>query len=84
MEIKVIKDEKDLLEVEINNLTIVEILRIYLNKNGAKLAVWKRNHPSEAPILHVEGDNPKKMVKDAVIAIEKEIDAAVSEFKKLK
>ncbi len=84
MEIKIIKEEKSLLELEISNLTIAEVLRVYLNENGAKLAVWKQNHPSESPILHVEGDNPKKLIKDAIISIEKEVDSAVSEFKKLK
>jgi len=84
MEIKIIKDEKNLLELKIDSLTIVELLRVYLNENGAKLAVWKRDHPSEDPLLHVEADNPKKLVKDAISAIEKEIDSAVSEFKKLK
>ncbi len=84
MEIKVLKDEKNILEVEIDNLTIVELLRVYLNNNGAKLAVWKRDHPSENPRLHIEGENPKKLLKDAISDIEKEIDEAVSEFKKLK
>ncbi len=84
MEIKIIKDEKNELDIEVGSLTIVEVLRVYLNKQGAKLAAWKRDHPTKNPILHIEGDNPKKLLKGAIATLEKEIDNAVDEFKKLK
>ena len=84
MEVKILKEEKDSLDIEIGNLTIVEILRIYLNKQGAKMAAWKRDHPTKNPILHIEGDNPKKLLKGAILNLEKEIDKVVEEFKKLK
>ena len=50
MEITVLRDEKQILEVEIDNLTVAEVLRMYLNDEGAKLAVWKRDHPSKNPV----------------------------------
>jgi len=84
MEIKVIKDEKNVLEIELSNLTIAEVLRVYLNKEGAKLAAWKKEHQTKNPVLHVEADNPKKLLKAAIKALEKEIDRTVDEFKKLK
>jgi len=84
MEIKVLKQDKTEMDVEIDSLTIAEVLRVYLNKEGAKLAVWKREHPSKNPILHIEGDNPKKLLQKAIASIEKEVDKAVNEFKKLK
>ena len=84
MEIKILKDEKNELDIELNSLTIVEVLRVYLNKQGAKLAAWRRDHPTKNPILHIEGDNPKKLLKNAIAALEKEIDSTVDEFKKLK
>ncbi len=84
MEIKVLKDEKNVLDVEISSLTIAEVLRVYLNKQGAKLAAWKKEHQTSNPVLHIEADNPRKMLKDAIKALEKEIDNAVDEFKKLK
>ncbi|MBU3924182.1 MAG: hypothetical protein KJ592_04650 [Nanoarchaeota archaeon] len=84
MEIKILKDEKNELDVEISSLTIVEILRVYLNKEGAKLAVWKRDHPTKNPVLHIEGDHPKKILKATIATLEKEIDTAVTDFKKLK
>lgn len=84
MEIKILNDEKDSLDVELSNLTIAELLRVYLNENGAKLAVWKRDHPSKNPVLHIEGSNPKKILKDTISNLENEIDSLVDEFKKLK
>jgi DNA-directed RNA polymerase subunit L len=84
MEIKIIKEEKGLLDVEISNLTIAEVLRVYANKQGAKLAAWKKEHQTSNPVLHIEADNPKKLLKDAIKTLEKEIDNTVTEFKKLK
>ncbi len=84
MEVKILKDEKNELDVEISSLTIAEVLRVYLNKEGAKLAVWKREHPTKNPILHIEGDSPKKLLKKAIATLEKEIDKVVDEFKKSK
>ncbi len=84
MEIKIIKEEKESLDVEISNLTVVELLRAYLNKQDVKLAVWEREHPNKNPVLHIEASNPKSVLKKALSAIEKDIDSVVDEFKKLK
>ncbi|MCD4770990.1 hypothetical protein K8R30_01070 [archaeon] len=84
MEIKVLKDEKNELDIEIPSLTIAEVLRVYLNKEGAKLAAWKKAHQTSNPVLHIEADNPKKLLKNAIKALEKEIDTTVADFKKLK
>jgi DNA-directed RNA polymerase subunit L len=84
MEIKILKDEKNELDVEISSLTIAEVLRVYLNKEGAKLAAWKKDHQTSNPVLHIEADNPKKLLKSAIASLEKEIDKTVNEFKKLK
>ncbi len=84
MEIKILKDEKNELDIELSSLTIAEVLRAYLNKEGAKLAVWKREHPTKNPVLHIEADNPKKLLKKAIATIEKEVDTIADEFKKSK
>jgi DNA-directed RNA polymerase subunit L len=84
MEIKIINDEKTMLDIEIDSLTIAEVLRVYLNNEGAKLAAWKREHPTKNPILHIEADNPKSLLKKAISSLEKDIDKTVSEFSKLK
>lgn len=87
MEIKVLKEDKDELKVQIGNITIVEILRVYLNQDSAvKFAAWRREHPSKAPILHIKtsGKSAKKALQDAIGKIEKDSDKLVNEFKKAK
>ncbi len=84
MEVKILKEDKTEMDIEVGSLTVAEVLRVYLNKQGAKLAAWKREHPTKNPILHIEGDNPKKLLKGAIATLEKEIDKTVEDFKKLK
>ncbi|MBT7706078.1 hypothetical protein HN747_01385 [archaeon] len=84
MEVKILIDDKDVLDVELDNMTVAEVLRVYLNENGAKVAVWKQDHPTKNPVLHIEAENPKKILKDSIAAIQKEIDSTVDGFKKLK
>ncbi len=84
MEVKILKDEKNVLDVEIDSLTIAEVLRVYLNKEGAKLAAWRREHPTKNPVLHIEADNPKKLLKKAIATLDKEIDSSLVEFGKMK
>ena len=69
MNINVLNSSKDSAEVQIESLTIAELLRNYLNKDSAvSFAAWKRVHPTENPILKVEtkGKDAKKAIKDAV------------------
>ncbi|MBU2562728.1 MAG: hypothetical protein KKF68_03650 [Nanoarchaeota archaeon] len=87
MEIKILKSSKDEIEIEFDNVTLAEILRVYLNKDSSViLAVWKREHPIENPILLVKtkGKTAKKAVNDAVSLITKELDKLDSDFSKLK
>lgn len=84
MEIKILKDEKNEVDVEISNLTVVELLRVYCNKEGAKIAVWKREHPTKNPILHVEGENASKLVQKAIASVQKDLERYSEEFKRMK
>ena len=87
MEIQVLKSSKEEIEAEIENLTIAEILRVYLNKDSSvTFAAWKREHPTKKPILLVKtkGKTAKKAIDDAVSAITKDLDKLESDFKKMK
>lgn len=87
MEVKVLNDSKDEMEIELDNLTIAEILKVYLNKDSSvTFAAWKREHPTKNPILSVKtkGKTAKKAVNDAVSAITKELDKIESDFSKMK
>lgn len=77
MEINVLESSNDEIKIEIENLTIAEILRVYLNKDSSVVfAAWKREHPTKKPVLSVKtkGKKAKKAVSDAVSAIIKDLD----------
>ena len=84
MDVKILKHEKNSVELSIDNLTIAEIMRVYLNKEGIEFAAWRREHPSKPLIFKIESsDKPvKKAVVDAVDAIKKDIDKIASLVKK--
>lgn len=87
MELEILKSSKEEIEVRIGNMTLVEILRVYLNKDSSvTFAAWKREHPSEKPILKVttKGKTAKKAINDAVSAITKDLDKIEENFKKIK
>ena len=87
MEVNVLKSSKDELEVQLENLTLAELLRVYLNKDSSVgFAAWKREHSSEKPILSLKtkGKTAKKALSDAVALITKDLDKVDSDFKKLK
>jgi DNA-directed RNA polymerase subunit L len=85
MEIKIIKDEKELLEIEINNLTIAEFLRNELWQDKAtEMAVWKRSHPTKNPILvlRTKGKKARTVLLDVISKIRDKNSELLSEFKK--
>ena len=87
MDIEILKGSRDEMEVRLPNITLVEILRVYLNKDDSvSFAAWKREHPSEKPILKLQtkGKTAKKAINDAVAAIEKDLDKIEENFKKIK
>ncbi len=87
MEINILKSSKDEIELQVDNLTLVEILRVYLNKDSSvTFSAWKYEHPTENPILSVKtkGKNPKKAIDDAVSSIIKDLNKVSGDFSKLK
>jgi DNA-directed RNA polymerase subunit L len=87
IELEILKSSKEEIEVRIGSMTLVEILRVYLNKDSSvSFAAWKREHPSEKPILKVttKGKTAKKAISDAITSMVKDLDKMESEFKKMK
>ena len=87
VKLEILKSSKDEIEVRLGSMTLVEILRVYLNKDPAvSFAAWKREHPSEKPILKVttKGKTAKKAISDAVASVTKDLDKIEADFKKLK
>jgi DNA-directed RNA polymerase subunit L len=87
MEIKILKNEKEEMEFQVDSLTLVELIRVYLNKDSSvSFAAWKREHITEKPIILVKtkGKTAKKAVNDAISAATKDLDNIEADFKKMK
>ena len=87
METEIIREEKEEMEIKFDNLTLAEIMRVFLNKDSAvTFAAWKREHSTELPVLLVKtkGKTAKKALNDAISAISKDLDKAEDDFKKMK
>ena len=82
MEIEIVKDEKNEMEFMIDNGTVAEILRVYLNKQDVEFAAWRREHPSKPVIMLIKGSNVKKEVSDSISEIKKDLSKIVSLVKK--
>jgi DNA-directed RNA polymerase subunit L len=82
MNIEIVKESKDEIELKIDNLTVAEILRSYLYKNGAEFAAWRREHPSKPLILKIKGPNAKKNVAETIAAIKKDCNKIAALVKK--
>ncbi|MBX4196358.1 hypothetical protein KW805_02105 [Candidatus Pacearchaeota archaeon] len=84
MNIDVVKSEKNELEVKLSNLTLAEVLRVYLNQQGIEFAAWRREHPTKPVILRVESSQGtvKKAVSDAIGALQKDLAKVSAALKK--
>jgi len=87
MELKFLKSEKNEAEIEFSNLTLIEIVRVYLNKqNDVTFAAWKREHNTVNPILKIKtkSKDVKSVLKEVISEIVKDLDSVAAEFKSLK
>lgn len=87
MEVKILKSAKEEIQFQVDSLSLVEILRVYLNKDSSvSFAAWKREHITENPImlLKTKGKTAKKALNDAISALTKDLDKIESDFKKMK
>jgi len=85
MIVKVLKNEKNHLEIELNNLTIAELVRNELWEDSAvTVAAWKKTHPTKNPILVIktEGKSAQKVLTECLETIEKNNKKMIEEAKK--
>lgn len=82
MQVSVLKMEKNEADIQLDNVTVAEILRVYLNEGGVEFAAWRKEHPSKPVVLKIKAGNVSKAVSDAVSAIKKDCSMLVSELKK--
>jgi len=83
MNIEIIKQDKGDVELKIDNTTIAEIVREYLNENDIDFVAWKREHPTKPVIMKISSNKGiKKEVSNAVSSIKKDLDKIVKSIKK--
>ena len=84
MQIKILKQEKEELEIELDNLTIAELLRNELWNEEVEVSAWKREHPTKNPVLIIrtKGKDAKKVLLDAIEKIQAKNQEILKEFKK--
>jgi len=87
MKVNILKEEKNELEVQIEDQTIAELVRVYLNEDSdVKLGAWKKEHYSKPVILKIvtNGKTAKKALHDTIAKAQKDLKKYSDEFKKLK
>ena len=84
MNIDVIKNEKQIVELHIDNATIAEVLRVYLYKAGVNFAAWRKEHPSKPLLFRIESKDAsvKKLVSGAISEINGDCAKIISSLKK--
>jgi len=84
MELSILKEGKNEVEIGIDSVTVAEILRVYLDKQGTDFVAWKREHPTKPALLKIktDGKTVKKAVSEAVSEIIKDLEEVEKEIKK--
>ena len=80
---KVLKEDKDSIEVEVDNLTIAEIIRSYAWKNkNVVFAGWRREHPTKPIVLILKTkEKPAAVLKEIVEDISSVLDRIKKDVK---
>ena len=85
MNVEIISQDKECIELKMDNQTVAEILRVYLNENdeGVKFAAWRKEHPSKPIVFRIEssGKTARKAVSEAVAAVKKDTDKILKGLK---
>jgi len=84
MEVEILKSSKEEVTLKVDNVTVAEILRFYLNESGIEFVAWKREHPSKPLDMKIKASKGtvKKAVADAITSIKKDADNFVNVLKK--
>ncbi len=84
MNIEITKQEKNEIDLKIDNQTIAEIIRVYLKDEEVEFVAWKKEHPTKPLIMKIQTSNKpvKKAVSDAISAIKKDLEKISIDLKK--
>lgn len=84
MDIEIIESSSKELKFKTLNKTILEILRVYLNKRNVEFVAWAREHPSRPAIMSIKTSEGtiKKAISEAISDIKKDCEKLISLSKK--
>jgi len=85
MIVKVLKNEKNHLEIELDNLTIAELVRNELwEDSGVSVSAWKKDHPIKNPVLVMKttGKSAQKALTECLERVEKKTKGIIDGAKK--
>ena len=85
MIVKILKNEKNHLEMELANLTVAELVRNELwEDSSVTIAAWKKSHPTKNPVLVIktEGKTAQKVLIECLERIEKNNKQLIEDAKK--
>jgi DNA-directed RNA polymerase subunit L len=84
MQVDIISQDKNNIELKIDSPTVVEILRVYLNQQGADFAAWRKEHPTKPIIFKIQTLNKtvKKSISDSITSIRKDLEKISNTIKK--
>ncbi len=85
MIVNVLKNEKNHLEMELNNLTMAELVRNELWEDSCvTVAAWKKEHPTKNPVLvlRTDGKSAQKALTECLERVEKKNKKLIDEAKK--
>ncbi len=79
--IKILENENDRLKIEVDDLTLVNLLNEAVWNEKIDYAAYTVDHPYlSKPVLFVKSKDPKKTLLDAAATILKDITALRKEF----
>ena len=83
MNIEVVHQDTEHAELFLDNITVAEILRVYLAEQGVDFVAWRREHPSKPVVLKITSEKGvAKSVDVAVSALKKNLDLLRAGLKK--
>ncbi len=84
MEVSFVTKDAHLCELRMDNLTVAELMRVYLNDAGVSFVAWRREHPTKPIVFRVESkDKPvKKIIAEAISSVTKDLDSLTKSISK--
>lgn len=84
MQINVLSQDKHSAQIQLDNVTVAEIVRVYAYKVGAEFVAWRREHPSKPIVLLIKGGDKSvsKILADIANLVGKDSNSIVQSIKK--